>query len=64
MVIGCLKTEMNQIKENPMQVLVYHVYIVLLQYNIRSIMVARGRRSRDLMLVGFTTKCAISAYHY
>ena len=55
---------MNQIKEKPMQVLVYHVYIVLLQYNIRSIMVARGRRSRDLMLVGFTTACAISAYHY
>ena len=24
----------------------------------------RGRRSRDRMVVGFTTTCAISAYHH
>ena len=25
---------------------------------------SRGRRGRDRMVVGFTTTCAISAYHY
>ena len=24
----------------------------------------RGRRGRDRMVIGFTTTCAISAYHY
>jgi len=27
-------------------------------------MESRGRRGRDRMVVGFTTTCAISAYHH
>jgi len=30
---------------------------------LESFQMSRGRRGRDRMVVGFTTACAISAYH-
>ena len=36
----------------------YHCFLLLISNAFR------GRRGRDLMVVGFTTTCAISAYHH
>jgi len=39
------------------------VYILHLPY-LTSTELNRGRRGRNRMVVGFTTTCAISAYHH
>jgi len=38
--------------------------INIYQKNLEISIFRRGRRSRDRMLVGFSTTCAINAYHH
>ena len=43
--------------------LIYLPFFIYLKYFVRSSMIS-GRRGRDCKVVGFTTTCAISAYHH
>ena len=41
-----------------------NIFCLFMYYCIVSALVFRGRRGRDLIVVGFTTTNAISAYHH
>ena len=44
--------------------LIFEVYVYLFSYSIFFPDTFGGRCGRDHMVVGFTTNCAVSAYHH